>query len=74
MTAASKVDLVSSIKAHSSPHHAPSTRLGVLVSESSPKASASRRAGSMVTTQVLPALAGALDRHGGRSGGLADSS
>src|SRR5437879_3212380 len=50
VTRASKVLLVSSINAHSSPGHSPSMRLGVSESDSRPRASARRLAGSMVTT------------------------
>src|SRR6266550_684787 len=49
-TRASKVLLVSSIRAHSSPGQSPSMRLGVSASDSRPRASARRLAGSMVTT------------------------
>src|SRR5579864_1264162 len=49
-TRASNVLLTSSISAHSSPDQSPSMRVGVSASVSSPRASASRLAGSMVTT------------------------
>ena len=49
-TRASKVGLVSSISAHSSPGQSPSIWVGVLERPSRPSASASRLAGSMVTT------------------------
>ncbi len=51
-TSASKVDLVSSMSAHSSPGQSPLTSRGSLVSSPSPRASARRRAGSMVTTHA----------------------
>src|SRR3954451_1817464 len=49
-TSESKVLFVSSINAHSSPDQSPSMRVGVSASVSSPNASASRLAGSIVTT------------------------
>src|SRR5918995_920707 len=50
---ASKVRLESSMRAHSSPSNGPSTRRGSLPSSSSPSESASRFAGSMVTTATF---------------------
>src|SRR5918992_959951 len=50
VTRLSNVDLVSSISAHSSPGQSPSMRRAVSVSAPSPNVSASRLAGSMVTT------------------------
>ena len=58
VTSSSKVLFVSSIRAHSSPGQSPSIRDGVPVSPARPRASASRLAGSMVTTTARrPAFA-----------------
>ena len=51
-SSSSKVPLGSSMSAHSSPGQSPSIRRGVLARVSTPRASARRLAGSMVTTQA----------------------
>ena len=49
----SKVPLGSSMRACSSPGHGPAIRVGLFDSSSTPRELASRRAGSMVTTQAV---------------------
>src|SRR5580698_4619761 len=51
-TRSSNVPFVSSMTAYSSPGQSPSTGAGVFGNESTPSASASRRAGSTVTTHA----------------------
>ena len=75
-TRSSNVVLVSSISAHSSPGQRPSiARRASLVEavEPSPSASASRLAGSMVTTHGAPARAARPRGEHGGGGGLADA-
>ena len=72
-TRSSKVPFASSITADSSPLQSPSIRRGVLSRCSRPSASASRRAGSIVTTQVFRPCLGACDADRGRDRRLAGS-